>query len=83
MPDFDIDFCMDRRDDVIDYVAQRYGRDKVAQIITYGTMAAKAVIRDVGRVMGHPYSFVDRIAKLIPSGLAASSAGRCTAMTRK
>lgn len=66
MPDFDIDFCMEGRDRVIDYVAQHYGRDKVSQIITYGSMAAKAVIRDVGRVMGHPYGFVDRIAKLIP-----------------
>ncbi|MCZ6881349.1 MAG: DNA polymerase III subunit alpha [Gammaproteobacteria bacterium] len=66
MPDFDIDFCMEGRDRVIDYVAGRYGRDRVSQIITYGTMAAKAVIRDVGRVLGHPYGFVDRIAKLIP-----------------
>ena len=66
MPDFDIDFCMDRRDEVIDYVAQHYGRDHVSQIITYGSMAAKAVIRDVGRVMGFPYGFVDRLAKLIP-----------------
>ncbi|MHA7840562.1 MAG: DNA polymerase III subunit alpha [Gammaproteobacteria bacterium] len=66
MPDFDIDFCMDGRDRVIDYVAQRYGRDCVAQIITYGTMAAKAVVRDVGRVLAHPYGFVDKIAKLIP-----------------
>jgi len=66
MPDFDIDFCMDRRDEVIDYVAQRYGRDHVAQIITHGTMAAKAVIRDVGRVLGFPYGFVDSLAKLIP-----------------
>jgi len=66
MPDFDIDFCMEGRDRVIDYVAEHYGRDKVSQIITYGSMAAKAVIRDVGRVMGHPYGFVDRIAKLIP-----------------
>ncbi|MEW5756580.1 MAG: DNA polymerase III subunit alpha [Pseudomonadota bacterium] len=66
MPDFDIDFCMEGRDRVIDYVAQRYGREKVSQIITYGSMAAKAVVRDVGRVMGHPYGFVDRIAKLIP-----------------
>ena len=66
MPDFDIDFCMDGRDRVIDYVARRYGRDQVSQIITYGTMAAKAVIRDVGRVMSHPYGFVDQIAKLIP-----------------
>ncbi|QPK64272.1 DNA polymerase III subunit alpha [Methylomonas sp. LL1] len=66
MPDFDIDFCMDRRDEVIDYVARHYGRDHVSQIITYGSMAAKAVIRDVGRVMGHAYGFVDRLAKLIP-----------------
>jgi len=66
MPDFDIDFCMDRRDEVIEYVAQHYGRNQVSQIITYGTMAAKAVIRDVGRVMAHPYGFVDRIAKLVP-----------------
>ncbi|BCX82637.1 DNA polymerase III subunit alpha [Methylomarinovum caldicuralii] len=66
MPDFDVDFCMERRDRVIEYVAQKYGRDKVSQIITFGTMAAKAVVRDVGRVLGHSYGFVDRIAKLIP-----------------
>ena len=66
MPDFDVDFCMEGRDRVIDYVARHYGRDKVSQIITYGTMAAKAVVRDCGRVLGHPYGFVDRIAKLIP-----------------
>jgi DNA polymerase III subunit alpha len=66
MPDFDIDFCINGRDRVIDYVARRYGRDSVAQIITYGSMAAKAVVRDVGRVLGHPYGFTDRIAKLIP-----------------
>jgi DNA polymerase-3 subunit alpha len=66
MPDFDIDFCMAGRDRVIDYVAERYGREKVSQIITYGSMAAKAVVRDVGRVLGHPYGFVDRIAKMIP-----------------
>jgi DNA polymerase-3 subunit alpha len=66
MPDFDIDFCMEGRDRVIEYVGERYGRDRVSQIITYGTMAAKAVVRDVGRVLGHPYGFVDRIAKLIP-----------------
>ncbi len=66
MPDFDIDFCMDRRDEVIDYVVQTYGRDRVSQIITYGSMAAKAVVRDVGRVFGHGYGFVDQIAKLIP-----------------
>lgn len=67
MPDFDVDFCMDRRDEVIDHVAELYGRDAVSQIITFGTMAAKAVVRDVGRVLGHPYGFVDRISKLIPS----------------
>ena len=66
MPDFDVDFCMDGRDGVIDYVGEKYGRDKVSQIITYGSMAAKAVIRDVGRVLGHPYGFVDRLAKAIP-----------------
>ena len=66
MPDFDVDFCMDRRDEVIDHTAELYGRDAVSQIITFGTMAAKAVIRDVGRVLGHPYGFVDRISKLIP-----------------
>ena len=66
MPDFDIDFCMDRRDEVIDHVAELYGREAVSQIITFGTMAAKAVIRDVGRVLGHPYGFVDRISKLVP-----------------
>jgi len=66
MPDFDIDFCMEGRDRVIDYVAEHYGREKVGQIITYGTMAAKAVVRDVGRVLGHPYGFVDGLSKLIP-----------------
>jgi DNA polymerase-3 subunit alpha len=66
MPDFDVDFCMDRRDEVIDYVARHYGRDHVAQIITYGSMAAKAVIRDVGRVLGFGYGFVDRLSKLVP-----------------
>jgi DNA polymerase-3 subunit alpha len=66
MPDFDIDFCMDRRDEVIDYVARKYGRDHVSQIITYGSMAAKAVLRDSGRVLGMGYNQVDRIAKLIP-----------------
>ena len=66
MPDFDVDFCMERRDRVIEYVAEKYGRDKVSQIITFGTMAAKAVVRDVGRVLGHSYGFVDRLAKLIP-----------------
>jgi len=69
MPDFDIDFCMEGRDKVIEYVANKYGTSSVAQIITFGTLAAKAVIRDVGRVMGHPYGFVDKIAKLIPMEL--------------
>jgi DNA polymerase-3 subunit alpha len=67
LPDFDIDFCMEGRDRVIDYVMHRYGEDRVSQIITYGTMAARAVVRDVGRVLGHGYGFVDRIAKLIPN----------------
>ena len=66
MPDFDVDFCMEKRDQVIEHVAEMYGRDAVSQIITFGTMAAKAVIRDVGRVLGHPYGFVDRISKLVP-----------------
>lgn len=66
MPDFDIDFCMEGRDRVIEYVAEKYGRQSVSQIITFGTMAAKAVVRDVGRVLGHPYPFVDKISKLIP-----------------
>ena len=69
MPDFDIDFCMDKRDLVIDYVARTYGRDQVSQIITYGSMAAKAVVRDCGRVLGHGYGFVDSIAKLVPLSL--------------
>lgn len=66
LPDFDIDFCMEGRDRVIEYVSQHYGRDHVSQIITYGTMAAKAVLRDVGRVLGYPYGLVDGLAKLVP-----------------
>ena len=66
LPDFDIDFCMEGRDRVIDYVASRYSAGHVAQIITFGTMAARAVVRDVGRVLGHPHGFVDQLAKLIP-----------------
>ena len=69
MPDFDIDFCTDRRDEVIEYVSKKYGAEKVSQIITYGTMAAKGVVRDVGRVLGHPYGFSDRISKSIPNDL--------------
>src|SRR6185312_5425195 len=66
MPDFDIDFCQDGRDRVIEYVRQKYGGDNVSQIVTFGTMAAKAVVRDVGRVLDMPYNFCDQLAKLIP-----------------
>lgn len=66
MPDFDIDFCQDRRERVIEYVKQRYGAESVSQIVTFGTMAAKAVVRDVGRVLDLPYNFVDQLAKLVP-----------------
>ncbi|MBV6341673.1 DNA polymerase III subunit alpha [Candidatus Magnetobacterium casense] len=69
MPDIDVDFCKDRRGEVIVYTAERYGKDHVAQIITFGTMAAKAAVRDVGRALGMPYAEVDRIAKLIPTTL--------------
>lgn len=69
MPDIDIDFCYERRDEVIDYVKRKYGVENVAQIITFGTMAARAVVRDVGRVMGFSYQDVDKIAKLIPAEL--------------
>jgi DNA polymerase-3 subunit alpha len=69
MPDIDIDFCMNRRDEVIDYVTRKYGRENVAQIITFGTMAAKAAIKDVGRAMDIPYADVDRIAKMVPTTL--------------
>ncbi|TAM45035.1 MAG: DNA polymerase III subunit alpha [Gammaproteobacteria bacterium] len=69
LPDFDVDFCIEGRDRVIEYVTQRYGREKVSQIITHGTMAAKAVVRDVGRVLEQPYGYVDKIAKLVPHEL--------------
>ncbi len=69
MPDFDIDFCYNRREEVIEYVKQKYGDDKVAQIVTFGTLAARAAIRDVGRALGMPYSRVDTVAKLIPREL--------------
>ncbi len=68
MPDIDVDFCYERRQEVIDYVVEKYGTDRVVQIVTFGTMAAKGVIRDVGRVMDLPYAFVDGIAKMIPRG---------------
>jgi DNA polymerase III, alpha subunit len=66
MPDIDVDFCFERRQEVIDYVTEKYGKDKVAQIITFGTMAARAAIRDVGRALNFPYAEVDRIAKMVP-----------------
>ena len=69
MPDIDIDFCFERRQEVIDYVGEKYGADKVVQIVTFGTMAAKGVIRDVGRVMDLPYAYVDGISKMIPNEL--------------
>ena len=69
MPDIDIDFCYERRQEVIDYVVAKYGTDRVAQIITFGTMGARAVLRDVGRALGMPYADVDRVAKMIPSEL--------------
>ena len=76
MPDIDIDFCMNRRGEVINYVTQKYGRENVAQIITFGTMAAKAAIKDVGRAMDMPYADVDRIAKMVPTtiGITIDSA---------
>ena len=70
MPDFDIDFCQDRRDEVIRYVQEKYGRDQVAQIITFGTLQARAVLRDVGRVLQMPYGQVDRLAKMVPNNPA-------------
>ena len=69
MPDFDIDFCYERRQEVIDYVVEKYGADHVSQIITFGTMAARAVVRDVGRVLGYTYAEVDQIAKMVPFAL--------------
>ena len=70
MPDFDIDFCQDRRDEVIRYVQEKYGRDQVAQIITFGTLQARAVLRDVGRVLQMPYGQVDRLCKMVPQNPA-------------
>ena len=67
MPDIDVDFCFERRQEVIDYVTRKYGKDRVTQIITFGTLAARGVIRDVGRVMDLPYGFVDTIAKMVPN----------------
>ena len=69
MPDIDVDFCYERRQEVIDYVVRKYGKDRVAQIVTFGTLAARGVLRDVGRVMDLPYAFVDSIAKMVPQEL--------------
>ena len=69
MPDIDVDFCFERRQEVIDYVVRKYGKDRVAQIVTFGTLAARGVLRDVGRVMDLPYAFVDSIAKMVPQEL--------------
>ena len=84
MPDFDVDFCMDGRDKVIDYVARTYGRDAVSQIITFGTMAAKAVVRDVARVQGKSYGLADRLSKMIPFeiGMTLSKAHEQESMIR-
>ena len=69
MPDFDVDFCYEKRDQVIDYVCRKYGHDHVSQIITFGTMSARMVIRDVGRVLDVPYAETDKIAKMVPNEL--------------
>lgn len=69
MPDIDVDFCFERRQEVIDYVVEKYGKDQVVQIVTFGTMAARGVIKDVGRVMDVPYVQCDTIAKMIPQEL--------------
>lgn len=69
MPDFDVDFCYERRQEVIEYVERKYGKDHVSQIITFGTMSARMVIRDVGRVLDVPYAVADKLAKMIPNEL--------------
>lgn len=76
MPDFDIDFCDRRRGEVIEYVAEKYGADHVAQIITFGTLACRAAVRDVGRALGMTYAQVDEIAKLVPAASASPSPPR-------
>ena len=88
LPDIDMDFCMDRRGEVINYVVDKYGTDHVAQIITFGTLGAKAAIRDVGRVLEIPYAEVDKVAKLVPNQLnitlqQALEHGTATARTRR
>ena len=81
MPDFDIDFCQDRRDEVIHYVPEAYGRDQVAQIITFGTLQARGVLRDVGRVLEMPYGQVDKLCKLVPQNPAAAGDARSARST--
>ena len=81
MPDFDIDFCQDRRDEVIRYVQERYGRDQVAQIITFGTLQARGVLRDVGRVLQMPYGQVDKLCKLVPQNPRQSGHARSAPST--
>ncbi len=81
MPDFDVDFCQDGRDRVIDYVKRRYGADSVSQIATFGTMAAKAVLRDVGRVLDLPYNFVDKFVKLVPNDCRWRKSSRASPVT--
>ena len=82
MPDFDIDFCQERREEVIDYVQERYGKDRVAQIITFGTLQARAVLRDVGRVLQMPLGQVDRLAKMVPANLVLLILPAFVAVTR-
>ena len=81
MPDFDIDFCQDRRDEVIRYVQEQYGRDQVAQIITFGTLQARGVLRDVGRVLQMPYGQVDKLCKLVPQNPRQSGHARAARST--
>ena len=82
MPDMDIDFAVEGRERVINYVAEKYGRDRVAQIITFSTMAARAAVRDAGRVLEIPYGVVDRIAKLVPEGPGPDARGGAEAGRR-
>jgi DNA polymerase-3 subunit alpha len=83
MPDFDIDFCQDNRYRVIEYVRERYGKDAVSQIATFGTMASKAVVRDVGRVLDLPYGLCDRLSKLIPWCRTSPLPGRGPSRSRR
>ena len=75
MPDIDVDFCFERRQEVIDYVQEKYGKDHVSQIITFGTMVARGVLRDVGRVLGYSYRDTDRITRMVPTSLGMTLEG--------